>query len=190
MFAYANGYILPLRSCFRIYQQLISSRADQEAPVSSGVLDRHTHDPFDELFEHNLAGKCLRDLDHGSDIEPFDGHFNRAGWTRRAAVRPQPRMELIQLPHLSVGTPTQIAGSGLPQLSVCNCLQRAACVEARRKLVGYRLVGEKSVCACRHDGALVQLRGIEWSTLDARNLRADQRSTILKILRAIRGQGA
>src|SRR5262245_19858409 len=168
-----NGYILPLRSRFRIYQQLVSSRADQEASVSAGVLDRHTHDPFDELFEHNLAGKRLRDLDHGSDIEPLDGHFDRARWTRRALVRPQPRMELIQLPHLPVGTPAQIAGSGLPQISVCNCLQASRRVEARRKLVGDRLVLDKAVCACRHDGALVQLCGIEWSSLESRNLSAD-----------------
>ena len=70
-FAYVNGYILSVRSRFRVYRQFVTSWADQEAAISAGVLDRRTHEPVDELFEHYLAGECLRDLDHGSDIEPF-----------------------------------------------------------------------------------------------------------------------
>src|SRR5262245_4255379 len=108
-FPYVNGYIFSVRNCFRVYQKLVTSRADQEASVSAGVLDRHTHEPVDELFEHYLAGECLRDLDYGSDIEPFDGYFDRACWTRRALVLPQSRMKLIELPHLSVGSPSNIA---------------------------------------------------------------------------------
>src|SRR5262247_2683285 len=108
MFLHVNGYIVSVRSCFREYRQLVT-RADQEASVSASVFDRGTHEPVDELFEHYLAGECLRDLDHGSDIEPFDGYFDRAHWTRPALVRPQSWMELIQLPHLAVGPPAQVA---------------------------------------------------------------------------------
>src|SRR5262245_23894908 len=114
MLPYVNGCILSVRSCFRVYQQLVTSRADQKASVSASVLDRHTHELVDQLFEHYLAGKCLRDLDHGSDIKPFDGYFDRARWPPRALVRPQPRMELIELTYLPVRPPSEIT---LPSVS-------------------------------------------------------------------------
>src|SRR5262245_20195445 len=138
-----NSYVLSLRSCFRISQQLVTSRADQEASVSAGVLNRHTHDPLDELFKHYLTGECLRDLDHSSDIEPLDGYFHRARWTRRPLFMSQPRMELLKLPHLAVGAPAQVAGSSLPQISVCDHLEAARGVEAGGQLVGESLVMDK-----------------------------------------------
>ena len=73
------------------------------------MLDGRAHEPVDELLEHHLARECLRDFDHGREIELFDRRFDRARWTRRALVLPQPRMELIELPHLSVGSPSKIA---------------------------------------------------------------------------------
>src|SRR5262249_54392859 len=41
----------------------------------------------------------------------------------------------------------------------------------------------------RADGSLVQVHRLERSPLDARNLRADQRRTVLEVLRTIRRQG-
>ena len=90
-FPYVNGYILSTRGCFRVYQQLVTSRADQEASVSAGVLDRRTHEPVDELFENHLAGKCLGDFDHGRDIELFDRDIDRGGLTRRPRLVSKPR---------------------------------------------------------------------------------------------------
>src|SRR5262249_43986602 len=142
-FPYVNSYILPLRSCLRICHQLVTSRADQKAAISAGVLDRYTHDPFYELFEHYLAGECLRDLDHCSDVEPFDGYFDRARGTRRPLFMFQPGMELLKLPHLAVGPPSQVAGSRLPHISVRDHLEAARGVEAGGQLVGESLVMHK-----------------------------------------------
>jgi hypothetical protein len=48
---------------------------------------------------------------------------------------------------------------------------------------------DKAVGAGGADGSLVQVHRLERSPLDARNLRADQRRTILEVLRAVRGPG-
>src|SRR5262245_20128889 len=95
-------------------------------------------------------------------------------------------MKLIQLPHLAVGSPTQIAGPGLPQIGVCDSREAASRVEASRKLVGDRLVVDKAVGTRGRDGALVEVHGIERPSFDTGNLSADQRSTVLEVLRAVR----
>src|SRR5262249_35897741 len=154
-FPYVNGYILPLRSCFRIYQQLIASRADQEASVSAGVLDRRTHDLVDELFEHYLAGECLRDLDHGRNIEPFDGYFDRARSIRRTLVSLQLRMELLELPHFSIRSPPVIAPSCLSQIKMRDLLETARTIKAGSQLAGDSLVLDEAICSCRKHSALV-----------------------------------
>src|SRR5262249_38217612 len=107
-------------------------------------------------------------------------------WTRRALVLPQLRMELIELAHLSVGTPPQIAPPRISQVEMCNLLEAAVRVKAGSQLIGKRLVVNKSVCACRSDGALVQVHGLEWACRETGNLGADQRRTILEVLRTIR----
>src|SRR6516225_5924438 len=62
-------------------------------------------------------------------------------------------------------------------------------VKAGSQLVAERLVVDKAVCACRIDGALVQIHGVERSSLDTGNLSADQRCTILEVLRTSRRPG-
>src|SRR5262249_15703221 len=98
-------------------------------------------------------------------------------------VRPQPRMELIELLHLSVGSPSYIALSCVSQVEMRDLLESARGVEAGSQLVGERLVVDEAVCACRHDGALVEVHSIERASLDPGDLSADQRCTILEVLR-------
>src|SRR5215813_13819472 len=98
-------------------------------------------------------------------------------------------MKLIELPDLSIGAPSQIAPPCVSQVEMCDLVEAARRVEAGSQLVGERLVVDEAVCACRRDGALVQIHGIERASLDAGNLGADQRCTILEVLRAIRRPG-
>src|SRR5215469_3558263 len=93
---------------FRFDSQQISPRNDQETSFGTGVLDGSSHEPVDELFENHLAGKCLRGFNHCCEVEIFDRRFDRATRTRRTLVLPQPRMELIELPHLSICSPSQV----------------------------------------------------------------------------------
>ena len=58
-------------------------------------------------------------------------------------------------------------------------------VEARRQLVGERLIVDKAVCAGRADGLFVEALGIEFAALNACNLRTYQRGAVREILRTI-----
>src|SRR6516162_10414789 len=103
-----HGYVLSTSGRFRFYLQLIASRDNQETSFGAGLLDSRPHEPVDELFQYHFAGNGLRRLDHGREIEMFDRRFDRARWPLRALALPQPRMQLIELPHLSVGAPSEI----------------------------------------------------------------------------------
>src|SRR6516164_7651453 len=184
-----HRYLLATGERCRFYLQHITSRNDQEASLGAGVLDSRTQEPVDEFFENHLARERLRGFNHCREIEMFDRRFDRARWHLRALVLPQSRIELIELPHLSVGSPSQIAGSGLPQISVCDRLEAARRVEAGSQLVGERLVVDEAVYPCRRDGALVELHGLERAPLDTGNLSADERRTIFEVLRTNRRPG-
>src|SRR5215467_9201668 len=109
-----HRYLLATGESFRFYLQRISSLNDQETSLGAGVLDGRAQEPVDEFFENHLARKCLRSFNHCREIKMFDRRFDHARWTRRTLVLPQPRMELVELPHLSIGTPSKIA---LPSVS-------------------------------------------------------------------------
>src|SRR4030095_5653011 len=118
----------------------------------------------------------------------YAGCCDRVGRRRGGLFCLQVRMKLVELPDLPICPPPGIARTGVSQICPGDGLEAARRVEACRELVGKRFVVDKAVCACRRDGALVEVHGIEWASLDARNLGADQRCTILEILRTIRGQ--
>src|SRR5215831_13455668 len=104
-------YMLATGERFRFYLQRISSWNDQETSLGAGVLDGRAQEPVDEFFENHLARQCLRSFNHRREIKMFDRRFDHARWTRRTLVLPQPRMELVELPHLSVSAPPDIAVS-------------------------------------------------------------------------------
>src|SRR5262249_46306943 len=68
------------------------SRKDQERTLGSRMLDRAAHQSVEQLFEHHLAGKCLRYVDNGSKVEVFG---NRAGRSGRRFLAPRALMTLI-----------------------------------------------------------------------------------------------
>src|SRR6516164_8969469 len=94
-------------------------------------------------------------------------------------------MELIELPHLSVGSPSEITPACISQVEMCDLLESTRRVKARSEFVGERLVVDETVCACRRDGALVEVHGIERASLDPGNLSADQRGAVLEVLWAV-----
>src|SRR5262249_11568587 len=175
-----HRYMLATGERFRFYLQRFSSRNDQETSLGAGVLDGRAQEPVDEFFENHLARKCLRGFNHCREIELFDRCFDRTRWTRRALVLPEPRMELIELPHLSVGSPSQIAPPRVSQVEMCDFVEATRRVKAGSQLVGERLVVDKAVRACRRDSALVEIHGLERASLDTGNLRAHQGDPVLE----------
>src|ERR1700757_3126181 len=104
-----HGYIFSAGDCIRLYLQLITSRDNQQTSFGAGVLEGRAHEFVDELFQNHFAGERLRDFDHRGKIKMLDRCLDRARWPPRAFVLPQPRMQLIELPDLSVCAPSQIA---------------------------------------------------------------------------------
>src|SRR5215510_7542765 len=153
------------------------------------MLDGRAHELIDQLFQNYLTRQRLRDPEHCREIELFDGRFNGTRRASHVLVFPQPRMELIELPHLSVGAPSQIAPSCVSQVEMCNLLETARRVKAGSQLVGERLVVDKAIRACRHDGAFVKVHGVERASLETGNLCGYQRCTIFEVLRTMRCPG-
>ena len=65
-------------------------------------------------------------------------------------------MELIELPHLAIGAPTEVAVAGIPQIAMRDLLEAARRIEACGKLVGERLVVHEAVVAGGADGLFVE----------------------------------
>src|ERR1700674_2382113 len=95
------------------------------------------------------------------------------------------RVMFVELPHLSVGAPTQIAVAGIAQVDVCELGEPAARVAARGHFVADRFVVDKAIGASRADGQFVKAHRVMLAALDTSNLRGYQCGAVLKILRAV-----
>jgi len=97
----------------------------------------------------------------------------------------QVRVQIIELPHLAVGPPTQITIPGIPQVGMGDRLKTTRPVESGGEFVSDAFALSKAVLARGADGLLIQTLGVELPAFDAGDLRADQRGSISEILRAV-----
>ena len=169
---------------FRRDPRLAAGRQNQHASLGARLLDRSAHERVDQFFKNDLARDGLRHLDHGREIEVFDGRRDRAGWIGWRLFRAQVRIHLFELPHLAVGAPAQETVARLSQINVREIFETARLVEARGQFVGDRLILDEAVGARRADGLFVQTLCVDLAALEASDLRADQRRPILNILGA------
>ena len=170
---------------FRRDPQLSPVRQDQQAALGARMLDRGAHDRDEQLLLHDCAGDRLRQLDDGREVELFDGRPDRARRTARSFILPEERIHLVELPHLAVGSPTQVAVAGVSKVEMRDLIEATRRVEPRGELVSERLIVNKAVDAGRADGLLVQAFGIEFAAFQSGHLGADQRGAVLEIFRAI-----
>ena len=146
---------------FRLDPLLDASRENQQTSLGARLLDRGAHERLDQFFEDDLARDGLRHFDHGREVEVFDRRRDRARRTGRRLFLSEMRIELIELPHLAVGSPTQVAVARLPQIDMRKIFETARRVETRGEFVGERLVVNKAVRARRADGLFIQAHRIE-----------------------------
>ena len=90
---------------FRRDPWLVARKQNEHATLGTGMLDRDPHEPLDELVEDDLARHRLRGLEHGPDIQLFDGRTNGSGGRCRDWCVAEMRMKLFELPDLAVGSP-------------------------------------------------------------------------------------
>src|ERR1700739_163267 len=94
-------------------------------------------------------------------------------------------MQLIELPHLSIGSPSKIGLPCVSQVKMRDLPEAAHRVKARGQLVGERQVVDKAVVSRRADGLFIQLLGIEHAAFDPGDLGTDQRGAVLEVFRTI-----
>src|SRR5947208_15572361 len=94
-------------------------------------------------------------------------------------------MLLIELPDLSIGSPTEIAVARLSQEGTGYGVEATSVVEASRELIRNRLVVDEAVQASRADGQFVELLGLERASFDAGHLPADEGASITEGLGSV-----
>src|SRR5262249_10847882 len=120
-----HDYIVSTGDRFRLYLQLIASRDNQQTSLGAGMLEGRAHEFVHEFFQHHLARKRLRGFNHCCEIELFDRRFDRSHWGWRAPALPQPRMELVELSHFSICSPSQVTVTSAFQVEMCDFLETA-----------------------------------------------------------------
>src|ERR1700733_6798908 len=99
------------------------------------MFDGDPQERLDELSKDDLAGHRLRGLEHRPDIQPLDGRANGGGGRCRDCRVTEMWMKLFELPHLSIGSPTQIAVARVPQIGMRKLFEATRRVEARGQFV-------------------------------------------------------
>ncbi|MNR08395.1 hypothetical protein D3C85_1245470 [compost metagenome] len=155
-----------------VYPVFATIRKYQQASFRACLFNRRTHDHLDQLFKDDVPRDRLRHLDHSGEIQVFDLRRNCARRARRELFRSKVRIHLLELPHLPVGSPTQVAVPSVLQICLGDDLEFACRVESRGEFVGKRLDVHKAVCACRADGQLVKTHRIKFTPFDPGNLCA------------------
>ncbi len=117
----------------------------------------------------------------------FDGRPHRARWSGRELVLPELRIHLIELPHLAIGSPPQIAVPGVSQVDMRYFIEAMGRVEARSKFVGERLVLDEAIDAGRSDAPLIEPHGVDIAAFQASDLGSDQRGAVFEVLWALLG---
>src|SRR5262249_23980226 len=108
-----------------------------------------------------------------------------ASRTRRTLVLPQPRMELIELPHLSICSPSQVGVSCVLQVEMRKLLKDTSGEKAGRQLIGADFDMHDSVDARRKDRHYVEAPHVEYPIFYSGYLGGDYCGAAFKILWAV-----
>src|SRR5262245_8896578 len=115
----------------------------------------------------------------------LDRREDRARPTGSRLFIPEVRIQLIELAHLAVGSPTQIAVPGAPQIRMGDFLETTRRVEARGEVIGKRLIVDKAVCLCREDRLFVKMLSVDCAAFYSCDFRAHQCGPVFEVLWAI-----
>src|SRR5215471_15824879 len=83
--------------------------------------------------------------------------------------------------------PAEVTTASVLQIGAGNRLQATRCIKPRRNLIGNGFVVNEAVAVSRADRLVVEARCLRLLTLNASELGANERPTILKIIRAMLG---
>jgi len=160
-------------------------RQNQHASFGTCLFDGRAHDHVDELFQDDFSRHGLRDLYHGGQIEVFDRCDHRRCRAKRLLFGPQQRIPRLELPHLAVSAPTQVAVASVLQVNTGYFSKTSGRVEARRQFVGKGFDMDKAALLRRVDGLFVKQLSLDHAPFDAGDLGVDQRGPAREILWAL-----
>src|SRR5580700_8438308 len=95
------------------------------------------------------------------------------------------RIQLVELPHFAIRSPTEIAIPGFPQVRPRDLVEASCCIESGSNLVGNRLIVDESIGVRRPDGLFVKAFGVDHAAFYSSDFGSRQSSTVFKILRAM-----
>src|SRR5262245_40361018 len=104
------------------------------------MFERDRHQGLDELAEDDLARHGLRSFDHRAYIELRDRRPEGGGGWRGKGLLAQERVRLLELPDLTIGTPSEVAVPCVTKIGVGDRLEAARRVEPRAQFVSKALV--------------------------------------------------
>ena len=100
---------------------------------------------------------------------------------RRVPIRfPQARVQLDELPHFAVGSPSLVAVPSFSQVEIRECFEATRRIEPRGQLVRQTFILDEALLMCAPNGLLIQAFGLEFPAVKASNLRAHQRGAMRK----------
>ena len=79
LIAQMHGHRVAVGRGLRFNPLLRASSKKQQSSLGASLLNRGAHERVDQLIQDDFAGDGLRHLDHGREVELFDGRPNRAG---------------------------------------------------------------------------------------------------------------
>src|SRR5215831_20354075 len=89
-------------------------------------------------------------------------------------LRPEVRIQLLELLHLGVGSPANVAVPGFSQIHLRYLVETTRHVKPSRNLVGDAFNVYEAVFSCRADRSIVQAHSFEVAAFHTCNLRADE----------------
>ena len=169
---------------------LILRRHDQQTTFGPRLLDGGAQERVEQPVQDDLARHGLRQLDHGREIKVFDRRSDRARQPGPSLLPlPQLRMEPIELSHLPVGLPAQVAAPGVAQIELLDLLKAAHRIEARRQFISQGFVLNEALVTRRPDGLLVEPFGIQLPAFEAGDLGPHEGGAVLEGFGAVRRPG-
>jgi hypothetical protein len=124
----------------------------------------------------------LRDLQHGRKIQLLDRRAIRASRLGCRFGFPNARVQLDELPHFAVGSPSLVAVPSFAEVEILECFEATRCIEPRGQLVRQSFVLDEALLARRPNGLLIQTAGLNFPAVQAGNLGADQRDSVCEVL--------
>jgi hypothetical protein len=87
---------------------------NEQTPLGACMFERYRHQGFDEPVEEDLAGYRLRGFDHRPDVQLLGRRADRGNGRGLDRTLAKMRMELFELPDLSLRAPAKIT---IPRVS-------------------------------------------------------------------------